>query len=102
MSLVKSTEKTVSIKLDIFPCGNAKTATNLTIACSESGARFKTTLSDNGLQKFRQKVLEIYRRNVRHVQRISESFELPWSKRPSNDRQGILCVCGYRGAAIAI
>jgi hypothetical protein len=63
--LVRVTEKTISIKLDIFPCGNANTARNVTIACSDSGARFKTTLSDYGLLKFKKAILDIYRQNVR-------------------------------------
>lgn len=58
--MVKVSAKTVQMKLDIFPCGKAKATTNLTIACSEKGAQFKTTLSDYGLQKFKRSILSIY------------------------------------------
>ncbi len=61
--MIKISEKTIQIKLDIFPCGNAKITTNLTIVCAEKGAKFKTTLSDYGLQKFKKEILEIYARH---------------------------------------
>ena len=52
--------KVLTIKLDIFPCGNADTQKNLTIACPDKETQFKTTLSDAGLNKFRNQILQFY------------------------------------------
>jgi len=56
--------KTLYIRLSVFPCGNADPTKNLTISCSDKDTRFKTTLSDNGLRKFREQVLTFYNKNV--------------------------------------
>jgi hypothetical protein len=51
------TGKTLYLKLSIFPCGGADPNKNLTISCSDKDTQFKTTLSDQGLQKFKQQIL---------------------------------------------
>ncbi len=56
--------KTLYIELSVFPCGTANTATNLTISCPDSDTRFKTTLSDEGLKKFRANILDFYKKYV--------------------------------------
>ena len=56
--------KTLYIRLSVFPCGNADPTKNLTISCSDKDTQFKTTLSDNGLRKFREQVLTFYNTNV--------------------------------------
>jgi hypothetical protein len=56
--------KTLYIELSIFPCGDADPTKNLTISCPDQDTRFKTTLSDAGLKKFRTKILEFYNKHV--------------------------------------
>lgn len=56
--------KTLYIRLSVYPCGNADPTKNLTISCSDKETQFKTTLSDNGLEKFRDKVLAFYNYHV--------------------------------------
>lgn len=56
--------KTLYIELSIYPCGNADPTSNLTISCPDADTRFKTTLSDEGLKKFRANILEFYKRYV--------------------------------------
>jgi hypothetical protein len=56
--------KTLYIELSIFPCGSADPRKNLTISCPDHDTRFKTTLSDAGLKKFKAKVLEFYNTHV--------------------------------------
>lgn len=56
--------KTLYFELSVFPCGNADTSRNLTISCSDQDTRFKTTLSDEGLKKFREHVLSFYEQHV--------------------------------------
>jgi hypothetical protein len=56
--------KTMTITLDVYPCGNAKTTTTLTISDPRSKPKLKTTLSVNGLQKLRRHVLEQYAKLV--------------------------------------
>jgi hypothetical protein len=56
--------KTLYIELSVFPCGKADPTTNLTISCPDADTRFKTTLSDNGLKKFRANILEFYKKYV--------------------------------------
>lgn len=51
---------TLYITMSIFPCGNAKTTSNLTLSCSDSRYKFKTTMSEKGLEKLRNSLLEIY------------------------------------------
>ena len=48
--------KTLYIKMSIFPCGDVRPEKNLTISCSDPDTRFKTTLTDNGLQKFKKHI----------------------------------------------
>lgn len=52
--------KTLTIKLSVFPCGKCDTEKNLTISCSDPDTKFKTTLSEYGLKKFRDNVLKYY------------------------------------------
>jgi hypothetical protein len=56
--------KTLYIELSIFPCGGADSTKNLTISCPDQDTRFKTTLSNAGLKKFRAKILEFYNKYV--------------------------------------
>ena len=53
--------KTLYIHLSVFPAGRADPTKILTISCPDKETRFKTTLSDNGLKKFREKVLQFYK-----------------------------------------
>jgi len=56
--------KTLYIELSIYPCGRAKPSTNLTISCPDPDTKFKTTLSDYGLKKFRDNILAFYSQYV--------------------------------------
>jgi hypothetical protein len=56
--------KTLYIDLSVYPCGSADPTKNLTISCPDKDTRFKTTLSDNGLEKFRNYVLQFYDKHV--------------------------------------
>lgn len=51
--------KTLYVELSIYPCGSSDTTRNLTISCPDADTRFKTTLSDEGLKKFRENILDI-------------------------------------------
>ncbi|MFZ7133684.1 MAG: hypothetical protein ACOWWR_15155 [Eubacteriales bacterium] len=57
--------KTLYIKLSICPCGTADTTKNLTISCPDPDTQFKTNLSDNGLQKFKDALLDFYGQYVK-------------------------------------
>ena len=58
--------KTLYIKLSVYPCGNADTRKNLTVSCPDKDTKFRTTLSDDGLQKFRDNILEFYNAAFSH------------------------------------
>jgi hypothetical protein len=58
------TGKTLYIELNVYPCGSADPTRNLTISCPYKDTQFKTTLSDEGLKKFKEKILEFYNRYV--------------------------------------
>jgi len=60
--------KTLYINLSIYPCGNADPRTNLTISCPEKDTQFKTTLSDEGLKKFRKEILSLYERHIHTIE----------------------------------
>ncbi|WP_345549607.1 hypothetical protein [Microbulbifer aestuariivivens] len=55
--------KTLYIELSIYPCGSDP-AKNLTISCPDLDTQFKTTLSDECLQKFKEKILSFYSQHV--------------------------------------
>ncbi len=57
--------KTLYLKLSVYPCGNSDTTKNLTISCPDKETQFKTTLSDAGLVKFKNSILEFYKKEVR-------------------------------------
>jgi len=57
----KGKGKTMYIHLSVFPCGKADPRKILTISCPDEETKFKTTLSDNGLRKFREQVLQFYK-----------------------------------------
>lgn len=57
----KGKGKTMYIQLSVYPCGNADPTKLLTISCPHKETRFKTTLSDNGLKKFREHILKFYK-----------------------------------------
>jgi len=46
--------KTLYIELSVYPCGKSDPTKNLTISCPNADTRFKTTLSEDGLAKFKQ------------------------------------------------
>lgn len=56
--------KTLYIELSIYPCGEADSTKNLTISCPDKNTQFRTTLSDYGLRKFRDSVLQFYKELV--------------------------------------
>ncbi len=56
--------KTLYIELSVYPCGKADPTKNLTISCPHKDTRFKTTLSDKGLQKFKNEILGFYEKYV--------------------------------------
>lgn len=56
--------KTLYIQLSVYPCGPADPTKNLTISCPDKATRFKTTLSEYGLKKFRERVLEFYKTEI--------------------------------------
>jgi hypothetical protein len=55
--------KTLYIELSIYP-GTTDPTKNLTISCPDADTRFKTSLSDNGLKKFKSNILGFYRQHV--------------------------------------
>lgn len=55
--------KTLYIEVSVYPNG-ADTMKNLTISCSDPDTTFKTSLSDDGLKKFREYVLKFYKEHV--------------------------------------
>lgn len=61
VSRVSKGGKTLYIELSIYPCGQTDPTRNLTISCPDRSTRFKTTLSDYGLRKFRDSVLRFYK-----------------------------------------
>jgi len=56
--------KTLYIELSIYPCGSADPRNNLTISCPAFDTQFKTTLSDDGLKKFKEHILSFYSTHV--------------------------------------
>ena len=58
------TGKTLYIELSVYPCGGADPTKNLTISCPEKDTQFKTTLSDEGLKKFKENILGFYKKHV--------------------------------------
>lgn len=56
--------KTLYIELSVFPCGTADPTKNLTISCPTLDTQFKTTLSDDGLKKFKEQILSFYKKHV--------------------------------------
>jgi hypothetical protein len=59
----EGTGKTLYIEISIFP-GASDPTKNLTISCPDPDTQFKTTLTDNGLRKFRESILDFYSRYV--------------------------------------
>lgn len=55
--------KPLYIEISVYPNG-ANTMKNLTISCADPDTPFKTSLSDNGLIKFREHLLELYKKHV--------------------------------------
>jgi len=60
----KGKGKTLYVKLSVYPCGKVNPITNLTISCPDKDTRFKTSLSDNGLQKFKRHIIGFYNEHV--------------------------------------
>lgn len=55
--------KTLYITLSIYANSTDPTK-NLTISCPDSDTLFKTTLTDNGLKKFREHILAFYSEQI--------------------------------------
>ncbi|TSA46290.1 MAG: hypothetical protein D4R56_04145 [Deltaproteobacteria bacterium] len=75
--------KTLYIRLSVFPCGSADPSKNLTISCSDMDTQFKTTLSDNGLRKFREQVLGFYKTHV--IEKTQHNKAMHADMRPRRD-----------------
>ena len=56
--------KTLYIELSVFPAGKTDTNKNLTISCPNIDTRFKTSLSDNGLKKFKKEIILFYNKHI--------------------------------------
>jgi hypothetical protein len=56
--------KTLYVELSIYPCGNADPRKNLTISCPSLDTQFKTTLSEDGLKRFKEQILKFYATQV--------------------------------------
>jgi hypothetical protein len=56
--------KTLYVEISLYPCGAADPTRNLTISCPDKDTQFKTTLSDEGLKKFRDMMLSFYGQHV--------------------------------------
>lgn len=56
--------KTLYIRLSVYPCGKAAPTKNLTISCPDKATEFKTTLSEYGLKKFRDNILDFYKKEI--------------------------------------
>lgn len=64
MADISKPGNTLYIKLSVFRAGNADPTKNLTISCPVADTRFKTTLSEEGLKKFKEKILSFYKKHV--------------------------------------
>jgi hypothetical protein len=66
MSSVSCSEtgKTLYIKLRVYRCGGVDPLNNLGICWFDSGKRFETTLSNEGLEFFRDNVLKFYKKYI--------------------------------------
>jgi len=56
--------RTLYIEISLYPCGQADPTKNLTISCPDKDTQFKTTLSDQGLKKFKDMMLSFYEAQV--------------------------------------
>jgi hypothetical protein len=56
--------KTLYIEMSIYPAGKTDPTKNLTISCSDEDTKFKVSLTDNGLAKFRELILGFYKEHV--------------------------------------
>ncbi|MBI4708350.1 MAG: hypothetical protein HY761_10590 [Candidatus Omnitrophica bacterium] len=56
--------KTLYIEISLYPCGQADPSKILTISCPDKETQFKTTLSDEGLKKFKDMMLHFYNQHV--------------------------------------
>lgn len=56
--------KTLYIEISLYPCGQADPTKTLTISCPAKETQFKTTLSDEGLRKFKAMMLSFYKEHV--------------------------------------
>ena len=62
--------KTLYIEISVYPSGQADPINNLTISCSDHDTQFKTSLTDNGLKKFKENILSFYDQHVTKNQSI--------------------------------
>ena len=60
----EGTGKTLYIEVSVYPCGTANPEKNMTISCPDKDTQFKTTLSDNGLTKFKENILAFYKEHI--------------------------------------
>jgi len=56
--------KTLYVEISLYPCGLADPTKNLTISCPDKDTQFKTTLSDQGLAKFRDAMISFYAKHI--------------------------------------
>lgn len=50
--------------ISVYPCEKSDPRKNLTISCPDKDTCFKTTLTDNGLKKFREHILKFYNLHI--------------------------------------
>jgi len=55
--------KTLYITISVYP-GTTDQRRNLTISCPDPDTRFKTSLSEHGLQQFKKAVLQFYEEHI--------------------------------------
>jgi hypothetical protein len=56
--------KTLYIEISVFPAGKSSPERNLTVSCPDPDTKFKTTLTDKGLQKLRSELLRLYEQHI--------------------------------------
>ncbi len=55
--------KTLYITISVYP-GTTDPRKNLTISCPDPDTRFKSSLSDHGLQEFKKAILQFYKKHI--------------------------------------
>ena len=60
---MSKTGKTLYMELSVYQCGKSDPSKNLTVSCPK-GTQFRTTLTDKGLKKLKNKILDYYAKNI--------------------------------------